>query len=185
MMSINLNSQLYISSGNNRAVYYHPHAENKCIKVNLNPKKDCNKMEVVFYKHYQRTPFDFIARYYGSVKTNLGQGIVIELIRDANGCISRSLEDYLQDGSLTLKEALNYLSRLQAQITRHGILINDDGIQNILMRKDAQGHLTPIMIDGFGPRNIRLKSRIRMGLRPLAKHKSSQVFERMLQRTIA
>ncbi|MFC3022266.1 YrbL family protein [Vibrio zhugei] len=182
-MYVTLSEKLYLAEGSCRTVYQHPSADNLCIKVNHNPDKDRNITEIVFFKNHRKQPLDFISHYEGTIDTNLGKGVVTEIVKDHDGSVSKSLEDYIRDGVLSIEQALAYVMDLQKQVLTYGVLLHDDGIQNILMRKEVDGSLTPVLIDGFGPRDMSLKAITRMLLRPLAKHKSKQVVKGMMKRT--
>ena len=182
-MNVTLTEDLYLAAGSCRTVYQHPEADNLCIKVNHNPRKDRNITEIVFYNYHRRQALDFIALYLGTIRTNLGKGVVTEIIKDHDGSVSKSLEEYIEDGVLSLENAFFYLLALQEQVLKAGVLLHDDGIQNILMREEADGSLTPVLVDGFGPRDMSFKALARMALRPLAKSKSQYVIKGMMRRT--
>ncbi|SJL83977.1 YrbL family protein [Vibrio palustris] len=182
-MYVTLNENLYLAEGSCRTVYQHPDSKNLCIKVNHNPEKDRNITEVVFFKNHKKQNLDFISHYEGIIDTNFGKGVVTEIVKDHDGSVSKSLEDYIEEGMISIEEALSYVDDLRVQVLKNSVLLHDDGIQNILMRKEQDGTFTPILIDGFGPRDMGMKALCRMLLRPLAKHKSKHVVKGMKKRT--
>ena len=104
--TITLSEKDYISRGLHRKCYHHPEDANKCIKVNYNEgaEEETNR-EIAYYKHLikRNVSFDALAKYYGPVLTNYGNGHIFELIRDYNGETAIPLEKYLANKSLTEK----------------------------------------------------------------------------------
>ena len=182
-MNVTLTKDLYLDAGSCRTVYQHPELDNFCIKVNHNLRKDRNITEIVFYNYHRKKPLTFIAQYRGTVRTTLGKGVVTEIVKDPDGDISKSLEEYIEAGILSIENAFYYLLALQEDVLKSSVLLHDDGIQNILMRKELDGRLTPVLVDGFGPRDMSFKSLSRMVLPFLARRKSKQVIKGMMRRT--
>jgi hypothetical protein len=181
-MDINLSDKYYLAEGSCRTVYRHPNNQELCIKINHNPEKDRNITEVVFYKKHSKQSLDFITNFAGTIDTNLGKGVVTQIVLDHDGNVSKSLEDYMEERTITLKQALSYITDLKDKVFKYGVLLHDDGIQNILMRKNQDGTFTPVLVDGFGPRDMTVKALIYMVLRPLAKHKSAKIIKNMSKR---
>ncbi|MBM6550754.1 YrbL family protein [Marinomonas ostreistagni] len=182
-MNVTLSDPLYLAKGSCRTVFKHPSHNDLCIKVNHNPRKDRNITEIVFYHFHRRHALDFIAQYKGTVATNMGKGVVTEIVKDHDGKVSKSLEEYIEANLLSIEQGFAYIKALQEKVLKCGVLLHDDGIQNILMRKATDGRLTPVLVDGFGPRDMSFKSLSRMVLSPLARKKSKQVIQGMLRRT--
>jgi hypothetical protein len=112
-----------IGTGGTRLCFPFPGDPNKCIKVcrpinmltkktlrriirawiaNKIPALNTNWHEYRFWeKHIHDTPVSgleaFFPQFYGTMKTSVGPGIVVECVRDANGAISQCLETWLPD----------------------------------------------------------------------------------------
>ena len=179
---VTLTEQFYLAAGSCRTVYQHPVVKSLCVKVNHNPRKDRNNTEVAFFEFHGKQTLDFISPYQGMVETNLGAGVLLEIVKDYDGLVSKSLEEYIEEGVISIDTACSYIKTLEKKILQYGVLLHDDGIQNILMRKEKDGRFTPILVDGFGPRDMSFKSILRMRLRFLANYKSKHVIQGMLRR---
>jgi hypothetical protein len=94
--------------------------------------------------------FDHCPRYYGSVKTNLGDGFVVDLIRDCNGEVSKPLSWYLEN-DMQFSELPPYLDELKNYFLSNLIIFNYDmGSHNFLFQKCTRGKMRLVMIDGLG-----------------------------------
>lgn len=86
---------------------------------------------------------------YGRVDTDLGAGLELDLIRDADGAISRSIRELITLGVdlQTLKPAWEQLGEF---LLRHVVLSRNLLDHNIVARQDAQGAYSLAIIDGLG-----------------------------------
>ena len=140
-MTLVLTGQEPFARGGNRLCFVHPEDDLRCIKVrrpdftledrrrekgfpkNLKPLAsfDDNREEYLVMKQLRRTYgepiFRHISRCFGFVDTDLGKGLVSELIRDHDGAISQTLKKYLWDHGLTeaCQVAINDLCRFWEQ----------------------------------------------------------------------
>lgn len=178
MTSLTLNEKHYLASGGNRHFYLHPKNKRLGIKVNKDIKeKNRNKTEEIFFQKYPC--LNFLPYCYGIVDTNYGSGLVVDLIFDFNGDISKSLQYYLDSGEFSLEKVNEYINALEEKITKSGILIHDDGLQNILMKKDFDGSFTPYLVDGFGPRSTKIDDWLKFAIPQIARKKSLVVLKKM------
>lgn len=153
---IQLTDKDYISKGLHRKCYHHPDDANKCIKVNYNQgaEEETNR-EIAYYKHLikRNVSFNALAKYYGPVSTNYGEGHIFELIRDYDGNTSASLEKYLSNQQLTEQyyaALVKSLKELKSALLKDRIITMTIKSKNILFQ-----HLTPetnrlIIIDNIG-----------------------------------
>lgn len=178
-MNIVLNDELYLASGSRRDVYIHPEDENLCIKIQKSNGKH-NLYEEEFYKKHPDV--ELLPQYKGQIKTNLGRGLVVELIRDFDGEISQSLHNYLTSKTISAKEAYDYVKHIADEIVNHKILLHDDNLNNVLLKKTAPNSFKPVLVDGFGVRNNSLKYRLRKKFSFLALRKSKQQLALMANR---
>ncbi len=158
---LNLNSKLYIGQGRNRACYIHPDNENLCVKVlldGINPRGAQN--EVKYYKRLDKRniSWNMIAKYFGNVQTNMGDGETFELIRDYDGNISKSVEYYLKLNNNDMnKEIIKLLEDLRHFLINEQILFHEITLSNILLKKCNRTTSKLIIIDGIGTSNTLLK----------------------------
>ena len=88
-----------IGKGKERACFVHPDDPQKAIKIQIDDTSAQTRREIRFYqKRQNRDGCPHIPNFYGLCETNLGQGIVVELIRDQDGEVSRPLNWYLAEG---------------------------------------------------------------------------------------
>lgn len=100
-----------IGTGIERACYVHPHDPDKAVKVLIKRRNVQSKREIKYYTKLAKQPdlaFDHLPRFYGTVKTNLGNGFIVDLVRDYDGQISKPLNWYLANG-LSIEELPAYL----------------------------------------------------------------------------
>ena len=153
---IQLTEKDYISKGLHRKCYHHPDDPNKCIKVNYNDgaEEETNR-EIAYYKHLinRNISWDVLAKYYGPVTTNFGQGHVFELIRDYDGKISTPLEKYLFDEQLTKQyyaALVVSLKALKVALLKDRIITMTIKSKNILFQHLSAEENRLIIIDNIG-----------------------------------
>ncbi len=152
---LTLKSSSLIGRGLRRECYFHPDDENKCIKVVVAGDHKETVREQSYYRLLEKRDiaWEMLARFYGNVETNQGQGAVFELIRDYNGDVSKTLEHYFSADNST---DLNYqdLSRalpvLKQYLLNWKIVTMDIKAQNIVYKRnnDSEGDL--VVIDNIG-----------------------------------
>ena len=142
-----------VGEGKERTCFVHPDDPAKAIKVSNKGIEKQTDREVVFYNKLQKrkdVKFTNLPRYYGTVNTNQGKGIVVDLIRDYDGHISKSLKWYLQN-DYPVSEFEPYLHHLRKYLLDNLVIINHDLIPgNILFQKVSAKEARLVMIDGFG-----------------------------------
>ncbi|OTQ74355.1 MULTISPECIES: YrbL family protein [unclassified Gilliamella] len=153
---IQLTEKDYISKGLHRKCYHHPDDPNKCIKVNYNDgaEEETNR-EIAYYKHLikRKISWDVLAKYYGPVTTNFGQGHVFELIRDYDGKIAKPLEKYLYDEQLTeqyYSALVVSLKALKTALLKDRIITMTIKSKNILFQHLSSEKNRLIIIDNIG-----------------------------------
>ncbi len=154
---IELTDDNFIAKGNERALYKHPTDENKAIKIKYeDSQKEAKqtKIDINYYKELsKRTSIDWthIPKYYGEVKTNKGNGFVLELIKDYDGITSKSLAYYMNKFGLD-----NYTKELavyKEYFLKNSIIFNHTMLpKNILLRKTSETEAHLVLIDGLGDR---------------------------------
>lgn len=154
--TITLSEKDYISRGLHRKCYHHPEDANKCIKVNYNDgaEEETNR-EIAYYKHLikRNVSFDALAKYYGPVLTNYGNGHIFELIRDYNGETAIPLEKYLANKSLTEKyfdQLVTGLKELKSALLKDRIITMTIKSKNILFQHLSDTNSRLVIIDNIG-----------------------------------
>lgn len=173
-MTLNLTERAPFARGGNRLCFVDPADRCRCIKVrrpdftladrrrkkgfpgNLRPLSwfDDNREEqrvlTVLWRRHGALLGAHLPRCHGFVDTDLGPGLVTELIRDADGAISQTLKKVLWDQGLTpsCSRAVGVLGRfwIEQRIPSRDLLPH-----NIVAQRGADGGLRRlVVIDGLG-----------------------------------
>lgn len=182
-----LNDSLYISEGNSRSCYSHPNNRNLCIKISKNNKKSNQNTPESFYLKFKinkknKSAFETLPECKGMVNTNLGNGLVYELVKDYDGKKSKSLAYYYKNNTISKPEALSMIMELNNHCLKHDILIYDANMSNILLQKLNDDKVTLRIIDGFGGRKQNINLIMRMIFKYLSKKKTAKSFNHLLFR---
>ena len=141
-----------VGKGKERACFVHPDDPQKAIKVTHGDISQQSRREIKFYqKLYNRDGSDpHIPRFHGLCETNLGQGIVVDMIRDQGGEISRPLNWYLAEG-YPIEDFEPYLDELKQSFLQNLIIFNHDmTVGNLLFQKVSATCARLVAIDGLG-----------------------------------
>ena len=157
---IHLRDQDLIASSQIRNCYLHPSDHDKVIKVVRESaplsERDANVKE---WAHYLRLKdsyrqLNFISIYHGFVETNLGEGLLINCIRDYNGRISKRLANVLVSREqYNLVEVERVLDKLCQKIVKKNIQLFDMNKFNILIQILPDGKYHPVVVDIKGRYN--------------------------------
>lgn len=152
---IDLSQADLLGIGSSRACYLHPYDERKCVKVTFSVRRDITGEEMKHYRRYTKRgiSWDMLARAYGYVSTNFGEGAVFSLARDYTGEVSRSFQDYLRpDGFhlLSEEELLVALGAFRAYLFRERIVLRELKADNIMYQRLNAHEGKMILIDGVG-----------------------------------
>lgn len=159
--------------GGNRLCYVDPNCLSRCIKV-LRPDRsprirrseksfpknlkslnqfDDNREEYSVVQKIEKSigtaAYQLIPEFYGYVDTNLGPGLVCELIRDSDGLISISLKQYIWQYGVDekLQLALDRFSNLWSSL---GMPSRNLLLHNIVVQRDNDAIVRLVVIDGLG-----------------------------------
>ncbi|MBT8436946.1 MAG: PhoP regulatory network YrbL family protein [Gammaproteobacteria bacterium] len=142
-----------IGRGKERACYVHPDDPRKAIKISIGGVSTQSRREIKFYRGLKKrggVDEKHIPKFYGLCETNLGQGIVVDLIRNYDGEVSRPLNWYLAQGCL-IEEFEPYLDELKHSFLQNLIIFNHDmTIGNLLVQKVSTRETRLVAIDGLG-----------------------------------
>lgn len=157
--------------GGRRACYVHPLDPDKCVKVlRTDDRRTVRHKKTIIPAHWRRE-YDnnahekrvledlekrigpamgrHLPRSYGMVETDLGPGFVLDLVRDHDGRISRSLRELLTTG--------HPLDTLRASFEEFGSFLSDHLVLTrklldhnlvVSMQPDSPGRM--VLIDGLG-----------------------------------
>lgn len=152
---IDLSQAHLLGKGSSRACYLHPYDDSKCVKVTFLDRRDITSEEMKHYRRFMKRgiSWDMLARAYGYVSTNYGEGAVFSLARDFTGEISRSFDYYLRpDGEhlLSGEELLNALNAFRIYLFRERIVVRELKADNLIYQRLSLREGKLILIDGVG-----------------------------------
>jgi hypothetical protein len=152
---LKLKDEDFVAKGSERACYLHPEDRNKAVKISYEQdtgRDKQTKIEIDYYKNLLKKPdmdYTHLPKYYGEIKTDRGDGFIVELIRDYDNNISKSFAYYLNRDGLDkyqdeIEEYKNYLLKNRI-IFNYGMMP-----KNILLRKVSEDKAHLVLIDGLG-----------------------------------
>lgn len=171
---IELSAMKPFAVGGRRECFVHPVHANRCIKVprpEFSPEKlreknpwwralrkrtdsfneNISDWKVLHLLEKTGDPgiWSHIPKCHGWEETDRGPGLVIELLRDSDGLISRSLLDWawIHGDGPVLEEAVNTLADYWE---KHTIPSRSLGLHNIVMQELGGGEHRLVVIDGLG-----------------------------------
>ncbi|MFP5441007.1 MAG: YrbL family protein [Gammaproteobacteria bacterium] len=171
---IRLQDEKPFARGGNRLCYVHPQLPGQVVKVrrpqwtledlrrkkgfprNLRPLSSFDESLQEFRLMQQLDArigerlYEVVSRNYGFVDTDMGQGLCSELIRNADGKISRSVMQYVWENGITptLEDAL---ARFEQAWIPLPIPTRDILLHNVVAQCDAHGDIVRlVVIDGLG-----------------------------------
>ena len=142
-----------IGTGRERSCYVHPEDPRKAIKILLGGASEQTRGELNFYRRLKKRPLPqhgHVPRYYGVCSTNRGKGMVVELIRDYDGQISRPLNWYLGNGFAIDMFEPCLVELKQWLIDNLIVFSNDLNARGLLLQKTSFSNASLVMINGFG-----------------------------------
>lgn len=142
-----------IGRGRERACYIHPEDPRLAIKMPFGKVSDQTQRDLKFYRKLKKRGvrgIPHIPGFHGLCETNLGRGIVVDLIRNYDGEISRPLNWYLEQG-VPIEEFKEFLDEMKQSFLQNLIIFNHDmNIGNLLFQKSSTSTAQLVAIDGLG-----------------------------------
>lgn len=158
----------YITKGNNRLLFLLDDFPGKCLKISTPERmRELRKNTTHWYKKIRpitcfsenlkdlrgykvidkkiaNDVYDYIPNYYGIIKTNLGDGILIEYIDNAI-----SIRQYIQKNGFTdiLKNELEKLFKI---LYKNNIQVRDLNLSNFIVKITDNNKIMLKLIDGLG-----------------------------------
>ena len=149
---LELNSEP-VGQGRERTCYIHPDDDSKLIKISHDEDTTQSRREIDFYRRLQKgreISYTHLPRFYGMEDTSRGTGMVVDLIRDFDGSISRSLRWYLDQGN-PLEDYLPLLDELKTYLLDNLVIFNHDVVtRNLLLQRLDENSSRLVLIDGIG-----------------------------------
>lgn len=124
-----------INKGARRLCLHHPHDPNKCVKVAMNYKHVWQlENELRGYKAVKHLLGDYLPEYEEEiVETNLGPGLVCELVRNDDGTVSPWLVDDMRKGTVS-PDIIEQLHRYANIVIENNIPLYDPNPCNFLVQ---------------------------------------------------
>ena len=156
-MKVQLNKSNLIAAGTNRACYSHPDDDKKCIKITISGNDKETKREISYYRYLQKKGilWDMLAQFYGTLETNLGEGEVVELIRDYDLNVSKSLDYYFRNiqSQEEIQKFIDLLIQLKKYLYEEKIYVKDLNAVNVVYQKYNNREGRVVVIDGLAHSN--------------------------------
>ncbi len=205
-MTVILSTAAPFASGGNRLCFVDPANRQKCIKVrrpdfsledrrrkkgfpkNLRPlsafddNAEEHRVMVALDQRFGEPLYQLVSRCFGFVDTDMGKGLVSELIRDGNGPISHTLKQYIWDHGFD-DNARAAVERFCSNWVAQGIPSRDLLLHNLVVQRDADGLiLRLVLIDGLGGTGLIPDAWLPLAmLRQRARRKTINLHERIEQ----
>lgn len=170
---LSLQGETPFAKGGHRACYRHPGDPTRCVKVMMDNWRTTarrmkapwivRKLRPKWYFHDNLYEFrflrreeqrlrevagEFIPRAYEILETDVGEGLIVDLIKDEDGSVSMTLSEYLwQNGMTDTCEAA--LEKMWEGLVRYGIFVQGRP-DNLVVEQRGDGSCRCVAIDGFG-----------------------------------
>ena len=148
-----INEKLYMSNGSKRNVYFHPNDNNKIIKIIK--KERTNILEKIWNNNMENYRSYIIfgnikikSMNNGLIKTNLGIGIVYDLIKDYDNNISKNLKFWIKKNKISKNLIEQLIDINKYYYTNYDILIHINKF-NYLVQKISKDEIRVVLIDGY------------------------------------
>jgi len=182
MEKVELRERDFFAEGKCRNIYLYPGRPDFCIKIDKTNHDEQNQIELDCYRHIARSKdalLDLIPQVYGFVSTNLGEGLVCELILHEDRP-APSISQAIERGILSKTDAAILVRDMMMKFIRYNFSVWDHNLENILF---SHGRL--YIVDGLISRQLGIKYFLRKHLPWLAVSKSrfvSKKLQEMIER---
>jgi len=150
---INLQTARILGKGMERICYLHPTDSRLVIKIPQKEKEGSAHQNCLELKSYARISrkhgdIDCIAKCYGFIDTNLGEGLVCDCVRDYSGEISASLYEILVwEKDYTYNEIVRCVRVFCDFLFERNIQLFDLNAQNIVIKRTQKDEYRAVSID--------------------------------------
>lgn len=153
---LDLSHAVLIGQGTHKKCFVHPQNSARCVKVAYNElgKRDLNRevkyLRGGFRRKHQST---ILPHFYGTVQTNLGEGYVVDFLKNADGTPCLSLKTWLETSVVDPQlDPLVHQAMLvlKQKIREEQVLCLAIYPENILFQKDSLGAYHPFLVNDLG-----------------------------------
>lgn len=167
---VSLCGETPFSKGRFRQVYAHPADNRKCVKIDHfeKPEKGAsfnaffrtaltgNQREAAEYRRLMALDADYrqyFPQFYGTIETDLGKGICVELLKGTDGKLPMAIRDYLYSAMPIPREFCLFFReeyrKFAAFCERHLIMSVSDGFENLgIIQVDGRPKLVSFDLKG-------------------------------------
>ena len=152
---LTLTDDLLIGAGGHQASYIHPVDKTKCIKI-PHTQDDGDVKKELRYRRICKDKLErskLVTKYFGTVDTNLGRGLMFERVLDLNGSTSKDLKDFLPTDEPTI-EQMKVICKLmldfKEDFLNENIAIVDTDITNFMVQEVAPNTYQMRIVDNIG-----------------------------------
>lgn len=184
-----LSENTRIGLGSKRECHVHPEDAGLCIKVARFPGRPDGQQQNLVEWYYslalrkRRVPLDHMAKCYGWVRTNLGVGLEVELIRDADASPALMLRDAVSRGLVDPVQADTMLREVKRWALDHAVVVADLRSTNLMVRQQGDAARRLVFVDGIGGRKIDWKFTLHQRHPWLARMKTLRQWRRQEAKT--
>lgn len=199
-MMITLNEADFLGKGSHKKCYKHPDDSTKCIKMSYSDEgwKDL-KRELEYIKVMKRKAknYDVLPKYYGGVKTNLGEGFVYDFIANYDGSSCITLESVIENDELfsdMYDELVKQLKELKITLVENEIITMGLWPENIIIQYIDKDNFRLRIINDMGSAalipleyyfsyvaKLRVKKRWTRFLATLKTHYGSELVDKLVE----
>lgn len=178
-----------IGKGTTRICF--PHPQNPNILIKLEKKKQKSKSNLWEARYYgeivkRHGEVAGVIRVLGFVETNMGQGLMVEAVRNADGTLSRPISDLVDNPEKTRhwppEKVFDAVKALTDRLLSLDIRLFDLNMGNIVLREDEKGVFTAFAIDLKGPYDNKEHIPLSSWLSFFARRKMKRRSEKLLRR---
>ena len=154
--TLELTDSTIFNNGCHKKVYTHPENPQLCIKIPYNAEgQDDLDRELFIRRRLQRNNIStkILPKYFGTTETTLGKGYIFELIKDFDGNISLTLDDYLKDENLFKKhyeKLLENILFLKKRLFEEKLVIMGMWPENVIIQRLNADTLRAVLVNDLG-----------------------------------
>lgn len=152
---INIQPSDLIGKGVHRECYIHPKNADQCIKIVYRGGEAETVREQKSYRYLAKRgiSWEMLAKFHGSIDTNLGTGAVFDLVRDYDGSISKTLDTYFKltdETTISYSNIVQCLCELKHYLLEYNIITMAFKPKNILYKRLSHTTGRCVIVDNIG-----------------------------------
>ena len=155
-MKLYLTEKDFLGKGTAKKVYYHPEDKNLCIKILLDSSQDIDTRDELWYRRACKKRVEqssLLTKYFGTIETNLGTGLVFELVRDYDGKVSETLES-LVSREKDISKIYELLQKFKKTFFEELIITKELYPCNLLVQRISEQESRIRIIDDIGMHHV-------------------------------